>query len=149
MFSFNSLIGSFLYSRYRKYFFSIIDYHSSLFKHIPYVSRILDSIKSDVMVIYTHEKSNILEDFKIDTKLREKYITSDKYIEHIRPSITIQNRINELVRVYGTLRNVAKVTGINPGNLSRLRSGKQTNIDDITVKALGLKKIVRYEYSDK
>lgn len=59
--------------------------------------------------------------------------------------MTIQDRINELVAQHGSLRAVARVTEIDAGYLSRLRSGEKVNPDKLKLTRLGLRRVVSYE----
>ena len=59
--------------------------------------------------------------------------------------MTLADRINQLVLRHGSLRAVARVTGINAGYLSRLRHGVKTNPAPKTLRALGLRRVVSYE----
>lgn len=61
--------------------------------------------------------------------------------------MSLKARINQLVRVHGSLRAVARVTEIDIGYLSRLRSGKSKNPGLQVLQRLGLYKIVGYERS--
>jgi DhnA family fructose-bisphosphate aldolase class Ia len=59
--------------------------------------------------------------------------------------MTLQERIDALVAQYGSLRAVARVTAIDAGYLSRLRSGEKVNPDKLKLKRLGLRRVVSYE----
>ena len=59
--------------------------------------------------------------------------------------MTIQERINELVWQHGSLRAVARVTEIDVGYLSRLRTGQKENLDDKKLRRLGLRRVVIFE----
>lgn len=62
-----------------------------------------------------------------------------------KPAVALPDRIEELVSTFGTLRNVADVLEIDPGYLSRLRSGEKSEPSaDLLVK-LGLIRIVTYQ----
>lgn len=58
---------------------------------------------------------------------------------------TLQERIDELVTRHGSLRAVARVTMIDAGYLSRLRTGEKVNPEKGTLKRLGLRRVVSYE----
>jgi len=60
---------------------------------------------------------------------------------------SLKERINQLVRVHGSLRAVARATEIDIGYLSRLRSGKSREPGLQVLERLGLYKIVGYEGS--
>lgn len=59
--------------------------------------------------------------------------------------MTLQDRIDELVAQYGSLRAVARVTEIDAGYLSRLRSGEKANPEKDKLRRLGLRRVVAYE----
>lgn len=56
--------------------------------------------------------------------------------------MTIQDRINELVAQHGSLRELARVTEIDVGYLSRLRAGEKVNPEKEKLRRLGLRRIV-------
>ena len=58
--------------------------------------------------------------------------------------MTLQERINDLVRQHGSLRAVARVTEIDAGYLSRLRAGEKVNPEAAKLRRLGLKRVVTY-----
>ena len=60
---------------------------------------------------------------------------------------TVADRIKELVSQHGSLRAVARATGLDVGYLSRLCSGKKLNPSDKCLQALGLKRLVSYNTS--
>jgi len=60
--------------------------------------------------------------------------------------MTIQDRINELVAQHGSLRAVARVTEIDVGYLSRLRSGEKANPEKDKLRRLGLRRVVSFEH---
>ena len=60
-------------------------------------------------------------------------------------SMTIQERINELVAQHGSLRAVSRVTEIDVGYLSRLRAGEKVNAEADKLRRLGLRRVVSYE----
>lgn len=59
--------------------------------------------------------------------------------------MTLQDRIDELVAQHGSLRAVARVTGIDAGYLSRLRSYANVNPSRKKLHRLGLLRVVSYE----
>lgn len=59
--------------------------------------------------------------------------------------MTLQDRIDELVAQHGSLRAVARVTEIDVGYLSRLRSGEKVNPKKDTLRRLGVRRVVGYE----
>jgi len=59
--------------------------------------------------------------------------------------MTIQDRINELVAQHGSLREVARVTGIDVGYLSRLRTGEKAAPETDKLSRIGLRRVVSYE----
>jgi len=59
--------------------------------------------------------------------------------------MTIKDRINELVEQHGSLRAVARVTEIDVGYLSRLRTGEKANPDKDKLRRLGLRRVVTFE----
>lgn len=59
--------------------------------------------------------------------------------------MTLQERIDQLVTQHGSLRAVSRVTGIDAGYLSRLRSGEKVNPEKDKLRRLGLRRVVNYE----
>ena len=59
--------------------------------------------------------------------------------------MTLQDRIDELVQQHGSLRAVARVTEIDVGYLSRLRSGEKARPEKDKLRRLGLRRVVSYE----
>lgn len=59
--------------------------------------------------------------------------------------MTLQERIDELVAQHGSLRAVARVTEIDAGYLSRLRSGEKVSPENDKLRRLGLRRVVSYE----
>lgn len=57
----------------------------------------------------------------------------------------LKERINQLVLQHGSLRAVARVSGIDVGYLSRLRSGAKANPPIHIFRRLGLRRVVTYE----
>lgn len=59
--------------------------------------------------------------------------------------ITLQERIAELVHIYGSLREVARVVGLDAGYLSRLSGGSKTAPSERVLSRLGLTARTTYE----
>lgn len=59
--------------------------------------------------------------------------------------MSLQERINQLVAQHGSLRAVARVTEIDAGYLSRLRSGEKVAPEKAKLRRLGLRRVVTYE----
>ena len=59
--------------------------------------------------------------------------------------MTLQERIDQLVVQHGSLRAVARVTEIDAGYLSRLRSGEKANPEKDKLRRLGLRRVVTFE----
>lgn len=59
-------------------------------------------------------------------------------------AMTLCVRITQLVDKHGSLRAAAKVTGVNPQYLCRLKNGEKLNPSDDTLRRLGLKRHVYY-----
>lgn len=59
--------------------------------------------------------------------------------------MTLQDRIDELVAQHGSLRAVARVTDIDAGYLSRLRTGEKVNPEKDKLRRLGLRRVVTFE----
>jgi hypothetical protein len=62
-----------------------------------------------------------------------------------KPKKPLQPRIDELVAQHGSLRAVARVTEIDAGYLSRLRTGEKVNPEKDKLKRLGLRRVVTFE----
>lgn len=58
----------------------------------------------------------------------------------------IQKRIDDLVVAHGGLRAAARKVGVDPGYLSRLRSGEKRNPTIETLTALGIRVQVTTRY---
>ena len=56
----------------------------------------------------------------------------------------LAERINELMLTHGSLRAVARATGVDVAYLSRLRSGVKLNPEDAVLSSLGLRRVVSY-----
>ena len=63
--------------------------------------------------------------------------------------MTVHDRIEELVQQHGSLRAVARVTEIDVGYLSRLRSGEKVNPEKDKLHRLDLRRVVSYELLKK
>ena len=59
-------------------------------------------------------------------------------------TITIPERINELMAEHGGLNRAAKAVKLYPSYLSRLRNGHQTNPSPEALKKLGLVRRITY-----
>lgn len=59
--------------------------------------------------------------------------------------MSLQERIAQLVGLFGSLREVANVLEIDVGYLSRLSSGAKVNPSDAVLKKLDLRQVVTYE----
>lgn len=59
--------------------------------------------------------------------------------------MTLQERIDQLVKQHGSLRAVARVSEIDAGYLSRLRAGEKVNPEKAKLRRLGLRRVVSYE----
>lgn len=59
--------------------------------------------------------------------------------------MTLAERIDELIERHGSLRAVARVTEIDAGYLSRLRSGEKASPQKDKLRRLGLRRVVSYE----
>lgn len=62
--------------------------------------------------------------------------------------MTLAERIDQLVEQHGSLRAVARMTGIEVSYLSRLRAGEKVNPLKDTLRRLGLRRVVTYEPTD-
>ena len=60
-------------------------------------------------------------------------------------SVTLAERIAELIVQHGSLRAVARVLECDGGYLSRLQSGEKDNPDDWLLRRMGLRRVVTYE----
>lgn len=58
---------------------------------------------------------------------------------------TLAEQIDAMVRLFGSLRRMSEMLGIDVGYLSRLRSGEKTDPSDEILKTLGLRRVVTYE----
>ena len=59
--------------------------------------------------------------------------------------MTLSERIDELVKQHGSLRAAARVAQVDPGYLSRLRSGEKWRPEDAVLRRLGLRCVVSFE----
>jgi len=62
----------------------------------------------------------------------------------MRDDVTLPERIDEFVKVYGSLRAAADAIGIDAGYLSRLRNGEKVSPTKDMLTRLGLYRIVTY-----
>lgn len=60
-------------------------------------------------------------------------------------NLNLNTRINQLVQQHGSLRAVSRITGIDAGYLSYLRSGKKKAPSTSVLRKLGLRAVVEYE----
>jgi siroheme synthase (precorrin-2 oxidase/ferrochelatase) len=60
-------------------------------------------------------------------------------------TITLRERIDELIAQHGTLRATARVLMTDCGYLHRLRSGEKTEPGDPLLRRMGLREVTRYE----
>ena len=60
--------------------------------------------------------------------------------------ISLSERITKLVKKHGSLRAVANITKVDVGYLSRLRNGDKTNPTKITLRRLGLVRVMSYYF---
>lgn len=60
-------------------------------------------------------------------------------------AITLQERIAELVKHHGSLRNTARVIGVDVGYLSRMASGERAAPRAPVLRRIGLRRVVCYE----
>jgi AraC-like DNA-binding protein len=57
----------------------------------------------------------------------------------------VRERIGQLIHRHGSLRACARALQIDHDYLSRLFSGEKRNPDDVLLRAMGLRRVVRYE----
>jgi len=62
--------------------------------------------------------------------------------------VTFAACIDHLIATHGTLRAVARMAKVDPGYLSRLRYGERQNPSEEVLKALGLTRIVSYQFTN-
>lgn len=60
-------------------------------------------------------------------------------------SITIPERINQLITVHGSLQEVARRHNLDPGYLCKMRAGGKMHPSDGTLFKLGLKRVEYFE----
>lgn len=58
----------------------------------------------------------------------------------------LQLRIQEIVNQHGGIRIAARARKIDHAYLSRLASGEKDNPGDVTLRKLGLRKVIHYVY---
>ena len=59
-------------------------------------------------------------------------------------SVTVAGRIAELIVEHGGLRATARFLEVDAGYMSRLRSGKHDNPQDLLLWKMGLERVVTY-----
>lgn len=59
-------------------------------------------------------------------------------------TVTLQQRINEITELFGSLREAASILGLDAGYLSRLRSGSKADPSADVLAKLGLQRKVAY-----
>jgi len=59
--------------------------------------------------------------------------------------ITLREQILALIEQHGGVRKAARAVQVDPGYFVKLRDGKQTEPSDVTLRRLGLRKMVTYE----
>ena len=72
-------------------------------------------------------------------------MTGDKATKEV-VVVSLAYRVRQLIVKHGGMRLAARAVGIDPGYLSRMMSGDKTAPSDATLKRLGLRKIVSYQY---
>ncbi len=65
-------------------------------------------------------------------------------IEGAEATITIGERVEQLIVVHGSLRAAARVLDVVPGYLSRLASGEKEEPGETILRRMGLSRAVRY-----
>ena len=66
------------------------------------------------------------------------------YIRNRRDTVTIPERINQLVLIHQGLRSASRATGVDAGYLKRLRDSEKSNPSEETLGKLGIRKEVNY-----
>lgn len=61
-------------------------------------------------------------------------------------NMTLANRIGDLEVEHGGLRSAAKAIGVDPGYLSRLKSGDAHSPSYLMCEKMGLIKVIKVEY---
>lgn len=59
--------------------------------------------------------------------------------------MTLADRVEELVAQHGSLRAAGRAVQIDPGYLSRLRSGEKVRPEKAILRRMGLRRLVTYE----
>lgn len=59
--------------------------------------------------------------------------------------LTLAEHVNGLVESYGGLRAAARALQVDPGYLSRIRSGEKCSPDEAILKKFGLRRVVTFE----
>jgi deoxyinosine 3'endonuclease (endonuclease V) len=69
-------------------------------------------------------------------------------VEQLAPTpsepVTIQERLDELVREHGSMNKVAKVIGVDAGYLSHIYAGTKPGSEAALAK-IGLRRVITYE----
>lgn len=60
-------------------------------------------------------------------------------------SITLKQRVAELIKQHGTLRAAARAIQIDVSYLSRIEHGEKDNPSDLTLRRMGLREVTTYE----
>jgi hypothetical protein len=60
-------------------------------------------------------------------------------------SVSLEERVKELVTQHGSLRAAARVLEVDPGYLSRLKSGEKDEPSDDLLRRMKLRRVVTYE----
>lgn len=60
-------------------------------------------------------------------------------------SITLKQRVKELIQQHGTLRAAARAIQIDVSYLSRIEHGEKDNPSDLTLRRMGLREVTTYE----
>lgn len=64
-------------------------------------------------------------------------------------SITLKQRVAELIQQHGTLRAAARAIQIDVSYLSRLEYGEKDNPSELMLRRMGLREVVTYERTNK
>jgi hypothetical protein len=62
--------------------------------------------------------------------------------------MTLAERIQELIDQHGSLRAAARVLAVDPGYLSRLKSGEKDEPSNTLLRRMKLRRVVSYERTD-
>jgi len=63
----------------------------------------------------------------------------------LRARVTLEQRVEELVQEHGSVRKAGDALNIDPGYMSRLRSGGKIAPTDAVLTKLGLRRVTHYE----